>query len=299
MNDLKIKTLTLVLAGLTLLSPFYAKAEVNSSELELSPAKVEVSLNPGESKEINLTLTNKTNQIISASLSVENFLPSEDPIEVVKFTGPENSIYAGRNFIFLNQTAFSVKAGETINLPVRVSAPTLTSHGGKFAAVFVTFGSEGEGSGTNLKSRLGSLFFIRVGSDYKESGKLAKFGLLNDKRIFWNGKINFFATFINDGNVHLNPYGGITTHGLWGNGVTEIKPWFVLPGATRTRVVEGDSVGWKIGRYTATLELNRGYQDVIDTSSVSYWVISWRAISLILLVLVGVAIVVTLRRKST
>ena len=85
------------------------------------------------------------------------------------------------------------------------------------------------------------------------------------------------VVFENTGDVHLNPYGEVRITNLLGDevGFVELAPWFVLPDAIRNRVVEWDRE-LLIGRYTATAQINRGYDDVIDTRTIVFWVLPWK-----------------------
>ncbi len=51
-----------------------------------------------------------------------------------------------------------------------------------------------------------------------------------------------------------------------------IEPWAVLPSALRMHEVDFVSSLFP-GYYKAKLELNRGYGDIIDEMSVSFWVL--------------------------
>ena len=61
---------------------------------------------------------------------------------------------------------------------------------------------------------------------------------------------------------------------MLGNPIETIKidPWFSLPQSLRLREVE-----WKhpnlIGRYTAKLTLDRGYDGKVDTAILTFWVV--------------------------
>jgi hypothetical protein len=54
--------------------------------------------------------------------------------------------------------------------------------------------------------------------------------------------------------------------------VLPIDPWAVLPGATRMREIDMTEP-LTPGYYTAHLELNRGYEDIIDERKVRFWVL--------------------------
>ena len=174
---------------------------------------------------------------------------------------------------------FTLASGQSIKFSVTLRAPENFSRDSMYGGVFVTASQPESGlSSASVLSRLGALFFVRVGGDFKTDGSLVNFGTINNKKFFWKGNLSFVTAFQNTGTVHLNPYGGITLKNIFNKfiGETEIKPWFVLPEATRSRVVEADNVGWKFGLYKAVLELNRGYDDVVDRREISFVVIAWQ-----------------------
>jgi hypothetical protein len=62
-------------------------------------------------------------------------------------------------------------------------------------------------------------------------------------------------------------------------GFVELDPWFVLPDSLRLR-----EVAWNrevlFGRYTATAQINRSYEDIIDTEEIVFWVLPWKPITI-------------------
>jgi len=64
----------------------------------------------------------------------------------------------------------------------------------------------------------------------------------------------------------------------------ELEPWFVLPTSLRLREITWNRE-FLLGRYTVTAKVNRGYEDIIDEVSVSFWVLPWKIVGGIFLVL--------------
>jgi hypothetical protein len=60
-------------------------------------------------------------------------------------------------------------------------------------------------------------------------------------------------------------------------GYVELEPWFVLPGSLRVREFSWDRE-FLLGRYTVKAAINRGYDDLIDEVSVSFWVLPWKIV---------------------
>jgi hypothetical protein len=59
----------------------------------------------------------------------------------------------------------------------------------------------------------------------------------------------------------------------------ELQPWYVLPKSMRTREAAWDRE-LLIGRYTATIQLNRSYDDVVDELSFTFWVFPWKLMTI-------------------
>jgi len=79
-----------------------------------------------------------------------------------------------------------------------------------------------------------------------------------------------------------------------------IEPFYSLPESLRKNTVTFNRK-FLLGKYTATLELHRGYldkTDVIDTKVISFWVVPWKILILAFagLVLIGVLIEIVVRR---
>jgi hypothetical protein len=92
--------------------------------------------------------------------------------------------------------------------------------------------------------------------------------------------VTFQITSQNTGNVHLSPYGVIEIKDVFGRVVEqkEVEPWFVMPKSIRLRETKWNS-DFLIGKYTATLSLNRGYDNLVDQKTFDFWVIPWKVIS--------------------
>ena len=56
-----------------------------------------------------------------------------------------------------------------------------------------------------------------------------------------------------------------------------MEPFFAMPDSVRKREVKWDRE-WLFGRYTAFAGLNRGYQNIVDQKSLTFWIIPWKLI---------------------
>ncbi len=252
-----------------------------SGDFVLSPAKVEININPGETATRTISVTNRVDKTVHFGVQVEDFEGSNDPNKTVVLLGNKTGPYSLKNYIKPEVTDFTLKPGERITLPISISVPKNEEPGGLYGSVLVRNLPTSGASGAQTVSRLGALFFVRVNGKAKESGQLKVFRLSdNGQKFYTHGPFPFEFTFQNTGNVHLIPYGTITIYNTLGSPIKKIKvdPYFALPNSIRYRKITCDK-GLLFGRYKAVLQLNRGYGSsggTIDTKQVVFWVLPWK-----------------------
>jgi len=124
-------------------------------------------------------------------------------------------------------------------------------------------------------SRIGTLFFVTTPGEILADGELRSFTTLGDKHLYFRGPVSFALLFENTGTTHLNPYGEIRITNLLGQevGFVELDPWFSLPDSLRSREVTWDR-GSIFGVYTATAQINRGYEDIVDEKTLTFYVLN-------------------------
>jgi hypothetical protein len=262
------------------------------NDFVVGPGKLEINVKSGDKFVRELFITNRLGRKAEFKVEVEDIKGSQNPQETVLFLGKEKGPYSLKNFVHPQLKKFSLNHGERMILPVTVVIPNNHEPGGLYGSVVVTTSSvnsksqsQAETAKTKVKliSRIGALFFIKVAGQAREDGFLQDF-----RTKFFNetGPINYTLTFQNKGNVHLNAYGLIDIKNICGKRVGEIKidPFFIMPNSLRNRSIQWNKK-WLFGRYTANLKLNRGYKNIIDEKTISFWVIPWKLILLIILLL--------------
>lgn len=248
----------------------------------VGPGKVELPLNPGESRTIEMTVTNRLGDTRVFNLEVEDAAGSDDLSRPIVLLGDDRGPYTLKDYISFPETSFVLEPGVRARIPVTITLPEDAEPGGRYGSVLVTttsvpsddrLASEARPSSA-IVTRIGTLFFITTPGEVEVEGQLEDFTTVPNKKFFTKGPINFAAIFRNTGSVHLNPYGTVSITNMLGEevGFIEVDPWYAMPQSLRYR-----EVAWEreflFGRYTATLEINRGYGDLIDTSTISFWVI--------------------------
>lgn len=258
----------------------------------IGPGKNEISLNPGEKIVKILTVTNRYGKEMNFKIEIEDFAGSSNVKEPLILLGQEKGPYSLRDFLHPEMLEFKLQHGDRISIPITIDIPKDSQPGGLYGSVIVSTKpvskpdlaniSSSDGNIT-IVSRLASLFFVRVKGPVKEEGRLADF--IIDKFFFTEPVVMFKTLFENSGNIYLNPYGLLKIENIIGSKVDEIKidPYFVMPGSVRQKDYDlKRSV--MFGRYKATLQLNRGYENVVDERSIYFWVLPWKSIALIVLV---------------
>ncbi len=275
-----------IVVGLFLLAPVtFAESDIPSGAFVVRPAKVELELAPGESKVVDVVLENGTPSPLSISVSNEDISSkaqtnaADDPMTL---SGNGDATHTLKDMVSVLKSKFDILSYKSIHVPVMVTIPKTALPGGRYGSVVFEFSpaitdKDQQVQNIAVKSRVATLFFVRIKGQVHEEGALVSFGLFNNAHTTLAPTallpLRFTVSFENKGDIQLNPHGAITISGTWGGSkVAVIDPWVVLPGATRMREIDIiDSLS--PGYYKAKLELARGYADTIDNSEVGFWVL--------------------------
>ena len=275
-----------VLLMAVVLFPCWVLAE----SFSLRPAKQEVVLNPGVSAQESFTITNNLGRNSYFELKLKN----------IELNRP--GVYPLTDFVSLEGERVFVADGQTKTVYFGINIPTETAPGGAYGFLQViprpNQGAKGE---AGVSAALGSTIFVRVGGPVKEEGKLVSFGILG-RQLKFAAPLEWHFSFENSGNIYLNPYGKmILVNKLTGSQtLVDIPPRSVLPGQTRLSETKTSALGFP-GLYSASLLLNRGYNDEVDMRETSFWFLPWPILlifSAILLFFVWVIIFKIIRKKN-
>jgi hypothetical protein len=286
------------LLGFLAVSPALAELNIEQigdigefNDYVVGPGKEYLFMDPGQSvtRKINITNRFKTEKLFK--LELEDFRGGTDGVSPIEFMGLLAGPYSLKDYLKPELMEFVLQPGDRVTLPVTITIPQDAVPGGLYGSVIVT--SEeviqpGEApkeviaGQLPIKSRIAVLYFIRVAGPVEEEGNLENFK--TDRKIYWNTDkpVSFSYSFINNGNVYLNPFGRLVITNLYGATVDniEVNSSYVLPSSTRNNVIDwGKKLG--IGRYKATLTLNRGYldkEDVQDVQTIVFWILPWKVI---------------------
>lgn len=258
----------------------------------IGPGKFELELAPGQSRTVELMVTNRMGEAKIFSFETEDMTGSDDGERAVVLLGNDRGPYTLKDYIQISSPQFELQHAERARIPVTISIPADAEPGGRYGSLLVSIISnpndvdvaEGATPSSVIISRLGTLFFITTPGETRRQAELRKFSTIGQQTIFTSGPIKFGIVFENTGPVHTTPYGEIRITNTFGDevGFVELEPWFVMPQSLRNREVTWNR-SFMIGRYTATAQINRGYDDIIDTQSFTFWVIPWVIIGYVFL----------------
>lgn len=252
----------------------------------VGPTKIELPVEPGMEKIVELVVTNRMGEPRIFNLDIEDMKGSDNPEETVVLLGDDRGPYSLRDYLSFPEASFELAQGERARIPVTVSIPADAEPGGLYGTVLVTTTSvpkdtvddtSGARSGAVIVSRIGALFFVTVPGEVLKEGSLTGFSTIPEGKSIWSsGPIRFQLLFENTSSVHLSPFGSIRIKNILGEeiGLVEVDPWFAMPQSLRRREVSFDRAHL-FGYYTAEASIDRGYGGVVDTKQVSFIVIPW------------------------
>ncbi len=281
-------------------------AEANG-KFDLGPTSFSIDGNPGETFTKTLQVTNRKGHRQDFKVEIEDFQGSkDDPDKTVLLQGDKSGIYSGKEWVTTELESFSLEHGERQFFNITVKIPQNADPGDHYASVLVSAPPKSEfedaesksAPNVSITSRVGSLFFINVKGPIKQEGLLESF--VSDKEKYDKALVNFKLTFRNSGSVRLRPEGKIEINNMFGIpvGSVEAKAFNVLRDSIRSMEYQWKSDGFFMGRYTANLKLNRGYDGAVDEAKIAFWILPVRGIViLIFIVLVIIFILYYLKKR--
>ena len=200
------------------------------------------------------------------------------------------------DWISVSLDEVTIPAEKTVQIPFTITVPDEAAPGGYFAAIMIgtkSLGDSDQNATLETSQVVTALIFLRVTGDVTEIGSIRSFR--TTKRLLEQPKATFELRFENAGNVHLQPQGEIKIFNMWGQarGIIPInkKTLFgnVLPDSIRAYSFdwEGEWSIADIGRYTAEATLAYGVTGRQSAfSQTSFWIIPWKIVTTVLVVLV-------------
>lgn len=268
--------------------------------LEIAPPVLNLTADPGQSIQANISIRDVSTTPLIVRGEVNDFTANgEDGTPKLLIEEGETSPYSLKPWIG-PIPQLTLKPRQIESLPVTIRVPADAAPGGYYAVVrFTATAPELEDTGVSLSASLGTLILLRVNGEANEQMSVEEFSVSKDgtkASIFDATPVDFVTRIRNEGSVHQQPTGKISVKDMFGNKVANVNVNLnqnnVLPGSVRRfespldKTVIGDR--WLFGRYTADLVVTYGSKQATTTSQVSFWIIPYKLIAIIVLVLLVV-----------
>ncbi len=182
---------------------------VSAAGIGLRPLRTNITIEPGKSKDIILTIINNENfpQVIKPEFQTytshdKNGFPVAKKIQK---DNPNNI----ESWIKFENDDVTVEANSEVKTKVTVSVPKDAEPGGKYGALI--YGPIFPNAlGVSIRTRVASLLLLTVAGDEEFDGEVLEFSVANNGKFFSDKGIEFVTNFKNKGNVHINPQGTIS-----------------------------------------------------------------------------------------
>ncbi len=281
----------------------------HSDALGLSPVRIEISGNPGETVANEMLLTNETKKEETYYSSYANF-------EAQGETGNPSLVVPKDGLGTWMKTEASITLGPNTSQVVKVSIkiPRDAEPGGHFGAIMWGTTPNTPGNGVAIGAKTAMLVLLSVTGDVQENGGLIEFSTKNHKIWYNTLPVSFVYRFRNDGGDRIKPVGKITMHNIIYLPADRIdanpSAGNILPGTTRRFEVDWhkykhaleyaapagifaqffDSAlyQWKnfaIGPYFAKLNLLYGTDAIRVSKYAFFFVFPWQLIICLVLII--------------
>ena len=278
----------------------HAVNDASGQALEIAPPVITLTADPGQTLNTQINLRDISNSPLIVTGTVNDFsAQGEEGNPKIDVDSAEPSPYSIKTWVEPLQE-LNMKSKELQKLPVVINVPNDAAPGGYWGVIRFSAVPPGiEGTGVSLSASLGSLIFIRVNGEAKESVSIEQFytsepGKDTPSSLFETTPLDFVVRLKNSGSVHEQPVSRIQVKDMFNRDVAAVNVNLeqrnVLPGSIRkfTAALDKSGLGTTMlfGKYTATITTTYGTSKQTVTSHVDFWVIPYRLIILIIAALI-------------
>lgn len=293
---LAASALVLSLVSSMVLPASAATPTVDSSNgLKVSPVRTDVSVDPGKSTTVPITVQNVTQGTANLQVLINDFVSGdENGTPNILLNGKSAPAHGLKQYV-APIANITLASNEQREVKAVITIPANARPGGYFGVVRFAPANQANDKNVTLGASVGSLILVRVSGQAKE-----QLNLLN-MDVQKNGKSSSFLTsskglsvvtrFQNTGDVQEEPFGKVQLKNRGGSllGAYEINNTdprgTVLPGGIRKFSVNLDKVG-SFGKYTVQGNFGYGSNGQLLSASKTFYVIPP--------VLIGVAVIIIL-----
>ncbi len=283
-----------------------------ANTLKITPVRSDIEVKPGQSKTVEMTVTNLTGASITVHPGENDFIAGDEkgsPALILDETqyAPTHSL---KRFMTPLKDV-TVPANKSVTINVLITVPASAQAGGYFGAVRFAPANPSGGGQVNLNASVASLILLTVPGNTVEKLDLTDFAVQQHGQTgnFFNTNDDIQTTirFQSDSNVQVAPFGKISvTQGKkvvyetdFNNGDPKDM---ILPDSSRRWDVPLRQLG-TFGHYTVTATITYGKNNQTMQIAKSFWIVpQWMIIAgiigLIVLLALIAWVIVSLRKKA-
>jgi len=267
--------------------------------LEISPPVLQLDANPGQTVNATIKLRNITSGPLLVTGKSDDFGAKDekgDPQILLDETGATR--YSLKYWI-ASVPSLTLQSQQVQTLTIPIAVPANAEPGGHYGVIrFTGLPPSLSGTGVSLSASLGALVLMRVaGAITEHLANVQFFASQNGhmSNFFEYGPITLSERIRNTGNVHVQPVGNVNVYDTFGRRIAQMPVSAtaknVLPDSIR-RFDQTLNQRYLFGHYHASYSVVYGSSKQKLTSSISFWVIPWRLIIIILVVLLALVLLV-------
>lgn len=281
----RLALLLATVAGLLIFAPASLTQAVGGNGLRVTPVRSDLTIQPGTSQTVNVTVTNITTTPATLAAIVNDFTSNGDEsgqpallLDANQFA-PKHSL---KRFV-KDIPGFTLQPGQQKTIPVTINIPANAAGGGYYGTVrFAPSDSIDPDKNVTLAGSVGSLILVRVPGDVKSQLSIASFDTRQNggaKSLFFTNKgIEAVVRFQNQGNIQEQPFGKILLKDrsdkiLAEYEINDVDPrGNVLPDTIRRFNTELNNIG-KFGQYRLVGNFGYGSNGQLLSASTTFYVV--------------------------
>jgi len=267
--------------------------------LEISPPVLGLNANPGQTVNATIKLRDITTGSLVVTGKADDFGAKDeqgDPEILLDETGATR--YSLKYWI-TSVPSLTLQSQQVQTLTIPITVPANAEPGGHYGVIrFTGLPPSLSGTGVSLSASLGALVLMRVAGTITEHLQNAQFFASQNGHtlgFFEYGPITLSQRIRNTGNVHVQPVGDVNVYDTFGRRIATMpvssSPKNILPDSIR-RFDQTLNKRYLFGRYHATYSVVYGASKQKLASSMTFWVMPWRLIIIILAILLALVLLI-------
>ncbi|MDY6794938.1 MAG: hypothetical protein SWK76_06625 [Actinomycetota bacterium] len=236
--------LVLALAAIALLMGV-PPAHAQDFDLAVTPAKVELTVDPGQTVDFSIELLNQVDEPLPLSVYAMDYYVESDNTFI--FEEPGYYSYSCSSWVDIADGEVSVPANSSLDVPFKLNVSEDAEPGGHYGVIFFQDAREPEpGQGAAPSPRIGALILLTIPGEIVREGSIAGFEVQNDFFSLWGPprggeggwparSISYHLEVENSGNVHITVCAEIHYRSRFGfgSGTVGLGTMTILPGTVR------------------------------------------------------------------